>query len=86
MDFPGADVIARKAEPFMAGQASPALLTPHQMACNELPRLAHDDIGACKDTHIHLSKSIVEVFRGKLITSQLLLLKQPLLAWRLLLV
>ena len=41
-------IIERKAEPFMTGQASPTLLRPHQTTRNELPRLAHDDIGACK--------------------------------------
>jgi len=43
----GADVIVRKAEPLMAGQAPSTLLTPPQTTRNELQRLAHDDIGAC---------------------------------------
>ena len=46
----GADVIVRKVLSFMTRQVSPASIIPPQTARNELPRLAHDDIGACKGT------------------------------------
>jgi hypothetical protein len=50
--IPGADVIARKVEPFMVGPIPVVYRLPQQMARNKLPRLARDDIGACEDSRI----------------------------------
>jgi hypothetical protein len=47
-DFTGADIIVRKALPFMARQVPPIGIVP-QRAHNELCCLAHDDIGACRE-------------------------------------
>jgi DNA-binding MarR family transcriptional regulator len=56
----------------MAGQTPSTLLRLPQAACNELPRLARDEIGACEGTtRIIFSKSTVARICAIILTNQL---------------